>query len=392
MVPFIDLNAQYESIKEEVDRAIQRVIRSSQFILGEEVELFEQEFASYCGGRFGVAIGNGTDALHLALKAFDIGSGDEVITVPNTFIATAEAISHAGAIPVFVDIDAETYNMDPKKIREFLERECFIDDETNLPVHQQTGNHIKAIIPVHLYGLPADIDPITAIAKQYGLKVIEDACQAHGAQYKGKKIGSLGDAACFSFYPSKNLGAFGDGGMIVTGDEAVWEKAMMLRDHGQSSKSRHDFIGHNSRLATIQAAILRVKLKKLDEWNDLRRAHARLYNRLLSKSEVITPKDSSLNSDHHFMHVYHLYVVRIKDREATINRLKKARVGFGIHYPTPIHLQPCYKYLQYHPGDFPNAEACSKEILSVPMFPEISERQIGMVAGVIEFGHQTKNP
>ncbi len=382
-IPLVDLKAQYETIKDEIKASITRVMENSQFVLGEETQAFEEEFAEYCGAKYCVGVGSGTDALFLALKACGIGRGDAVITVPNTFIATAEAVSHSGATPVFVDANPDTYNMDPEKVQELLEKDCFINDKTGQLVHRKTENHVKAIIPVHLYGLPADMDSINTMAQRYGLKVIEDACQAHGAEYKGKKAGSLGDVACFSFYPSKNLGAFGDGGIVVTDNEAIWQKAKMLRDHGQSSKSRHELVGYNSRLDSVQAAALRVKLTKLNEWNNLRRAHAELYNKLLGESEVITPKHSQRTACDDVIHVYHLYVVRIKDREVVTKRLTDTGISFGIHYPTPIHLQSCYQYLRYRPGDFPVVERYSKTILSLPMFPELNDSQILLVAEAI---------
>jgi dTDP-4-amino-4,6-dideoxygalactose transaminase len=374
-VPFVDLKAQYEFIKEEIDGAIQQVVKSSDFVLGEEVRLFENEFASYCGVQFGVGVGSGTDALFLALQAFDIGPGDEVITVPNTFIATTEAICRTGATPVFVDIDPKTYTMDPQKLQECL--------ETRLkPQTSNLKRRPKAIIPVHLYGLPADMDAINEIAREYGLKVIEDACQAHGAEYKGKKTGSLGDAACFSFYPSKNLGAFGDGGMIVTNDKLIWRKARMLGDHGQSSKNIHRFIGSNSRLDSIQAAVLRAKLKRLDEWNEARRNNAKMYDELLADvGGLVLP-----NEVEYAKHVYHIYAIRIQERDALISLLAKKDIHCGIHYPVPVHLQKACRFPELKNGSFPVTEKCAEELVSLPMFPELTREQIEhVVASISEF-------
>lgn len=376
-VPFVDLKAQYEFIKEEIDGAIQEVVKSSDFVLGEEVRLFENEFASYCGVRFGVGVGSGTDALFLALEAFDIGPGDEVITVPNTFIATAEAICRTGATPVFVDIDPKTYTMDPQKLQECL--------ETRLkPQTSNLKRRPKAIIPVHLYGLSADMDPINEMAGEYGLKVIEDACQAHGTEYKGRKTGSLGDAACFSFYPSKNLGAFGDGGMIVTNDKLIWRKARMLRDHGQSFKNIHRFIGSNSRLDSIQAAVLRAKLKRLDEWNEARRNNAKMYHELLADvGSLVLPKEVE-----YAKHVYHIYAIRIQERDPLITLLAKKDIHCKIHYPVPVHLQKACRSLRLQKGDLPVAEKCAEELVSLPMFPELTREQIEhVVASIGEFLH-----
>jgi len=360
-VPFVDLKRQYDSIKDEVNTKINKVLQNTHFILGENSDAFEKEFANYCGVKYGVGVASGSDALTLNLKALGIGKGDEVITAPNTFIATVDAISRNGAKPVFVDIDPETYNIDVAEIEEK------ITDKT------------KAIIPVHLYGQPADMDEIIKIAKKYDLKIIEDACQAHGAEYKGKKVGSLSDVGCFSFYPAKNLGAYGDGGMVVTNNEQIAERIKMLRNYGQSKKYYHDFIGYNSRLDEIQAAVLRVKLRYLDEWNDKRREHAKLYNELLENvSGIETPTEKEF-----VKHVYHLYVIRCKNRNELQNYLSSKGVSTGIHYPIPVHLQKAYKHLEYKEGDFPITEKYAKEILSLPMFPELTDEEIEAVVGLI---------
>lgn len=359
-VSFVDLKAQYQTIAEEVTQGIGRVLENTAFILGEDVKLFEHEFADYCGARFGVGMDNGTSALELALRAYGIGEGDEVITVANTFIATASAIAFTGARPILVDIDPHTYNIDVGAIEQAI-----------------TGR-TKALIPVHLYGQPADMDPIMELARARDLIVIEDACQAHGALYKGRRVGSIGDVACFSFYPAKNLGACGDGGMLVTNHEDIANKVRMLRNYGQKEKYHHLFIAYNRRLDTLQAAILRVKLKRLDEWNEARRENAQLYNELLPSAEVIRPVEAS-----YAKHVYHLYVVRVQDRDELQEYLKSRGVSTGIHYPIPIHLQEAYRYLGYQQGDFPITEEYAKEILSLPMYPELAAEQIRYVVEAI---------
>lgn len=359
-IPFMDLRKQYESIKDEIQGAIQRVINSSGFTLSEEVELFEKEFASYCDTQFGIGVSSGTDALHLALLACGIGSNDEVITVPNTFIATTEAISMCGAKPVFVDINEKTYNIDVSQI------EAKITEKT------------KAIIPVHLYGQPTEMNAINRIARKYELVVIEDACQAHGAMYKWQKAGSFGDAACFSFYPSKNLGAFGDGGIVVTNDELIAKRIQLLRNHGQIKKNAHLVEGFCDRLDGLQAAILRVKLKYLDYWNERRIINARVYEETLKGAEVITP---TVNLD--VKHVYHLYVVRTKERNKLQEKLLSSGISTGIHYPIPLHLQPAYSKLGYGTGDFPVAERVAKEIVSLPMFPELGKDEIEEIGSEI---------
>jgi len=361
-VPFLDLKKQYQSIKDEVNAGVQQVMDSGRFVLGENVKSFEKEFAGFCGTDYTVGVANGTDALRLALLACGIGKRDEVVTVPDTFIATTEAISQTGAKIVFVDVNLSTYNIDVSQI------EGAINERT------------RAVLPVHLFGQPADMDSIIKIAKEHNLRVIEDACQAHGAEYKGKKAGSIGDTGCFSFYPSKNLGAFGDGGMVVTNDEEIAQKVKMLRDHGQIKKYEHLVEGYNSRLDEIQAAILRVKLKKLNEWNNLRRKNASIYNELLKDvDEVITPFEAE-----YAKHIYSLYVIRTKKRDELQEYLKSKGIGTGLHYPIALHLQKAYKYLRYKEGDFPAAEKVAKEGLSLPMFPELTEEQIEKVVREIK--------
>ncbi|MGC9069268.1 MAG: DegT/DnrJ/EryC1/StrS family aminotransferase [Thermoprotei archaeon] len=362
IIPLVDLKRQYLSIKDEINSAIESVLNSGVFIVGENVKYFEKEFANFIGVKHAIGVGSGTDALVIALKALSIGQSDEVITVSFTFTATVDSIVHNGATPVFVDVDPMSYTIDTKQI------ERAITSKT------------KAIIPVHLYGHPANIDPILEIAEKYGLYVVEDAAQAHGAEYKRRKVGSLGHVACFSFYPSKNLGAYGDGGMIVTNDQMLAEKVMMLREYGQKEKYRHEFIGFNSRLDEIQAAVLRVKLKHLDEWNEKRRKNAKLYNELLSEfNEIILPIEASWAK-----HVYHLYVIRTKRRDALREFLAKKGISTGIHYPLPVHMQKSYSRINKKTLDLSITELFSKEILSLPMFPELSEEEIHYISNKIK--------
>jgi dTDP-4-amino-4,6-dideoxygalactose transaminase len=360
-VNFVDLKAQYQSIKPEIDSAIQDVISNTAFILGKAVADFEEKFAKYCRVKYSLGINSGTSALIMAMKALGIGEGDEVITTPNTFIATAEAISYAGATPVFVDIEEKSYNLDPARLQKV------ITDKT------------KAVIPVHLYGQPADMDPILEIAKKSGIAVIEDACQAHGAEYKGKRAGSLGKVGCFSFYPGKNLGAYGEGGGVTTDDEGIAQKVKMLRDHGSPKKFYHQYVGNNCRLEGIQGAVLAVKLKYLDQWNQARRKNADLYRRHLAGTGVKLPQEMP-----YAKHVYHVFCIRVKNREKLIDFLSKKGIFTNIHYPIPIHLQKAYEFLGYKKGDFPVTEGCMDEILSLPMFAELTEEQIKYAADCIK--------
>jgi len=357
-VPFLDLNAHHQPLRAELLAAIQEVIDCGAFAGGPFVAKFEEEFAAFCQTRYAVGVGSGTEALWLVLLAFGIGPGDEVITVPSTFMATAEAISFAGAKPVFVDIDERTYTLDP----ELLER----------AITPRT----KAIIPVHLFGQIADMDPILEIARRHQLRVIEDACQAHGAEYKGRKAGSIGNAGCFSFYPGKNLGAFGEAGAVTTDDKALCERIQTLRDHGQAKKYYHSDIGWNARMDGIQAAVLRVKLKGLERGNAARRDHAREYGELLgSREDLITPPEAAGSK-----HVYHVYAVRVQGRDQLLRALADRGIGCGIHYPIPVHLQQAYRGLNLGRGSFPVAERCAEEFLSLPMFPELTADQIETVA------------
>ena len=365
-IPFVDLKAQYESIKEEIDSAIAAVISKTAFIGGPFAQSFEEKFADFCGVKHCIGVGNGTDALFIALKALGIGKGDEVITVANSFIATSEAITATGAGVVFVDIEPVTYNIDTNRIEEK------INDRT------------RAIIPVHLYGQPADMAPILALAEKHGLKVIEDAAQAHGAQYKGRTIGSMGDAACFSFYPGKNLGAYGDAGSVVTNDDDLAAKIRMIANHGRVKKYDHDMEGVNSRLDGIQGAVLEIKLKYLPEWTENRRKNAYLYNERLRQTGLVTPMEIG-----DIKAVYHLYVVRLKNgsREAFQNFLKENGIATGIHYPIALPNLNAYQYLNHAESDFPEATKASKEIVSLPMFPELTEQQIDYVTQKIKTFH-----
>jgi len=363
-VPFLDLKTQYDSIKDEINAAIQDVLNSCAFAGGPFVERFEKDFAAFCDCRYGVGVGSGTEAIWLALLAIGIGPGDEVITVPNTFMATAEAVSMCGAKPVFVDIDHQTYNMAPSL------------------VEQAITPRTKAIIPVHLFGQTADMDPIMAIAKAHRLFVIEDACQAHGAEYKGKRAGSIGDMACFSFYPGKNLGAYGEAGAVVSNNVEFDRTIRTLRDHGQAKKYYHSAIGWNARMDGIQGAVLSVKLKHLEAWNAARRKNAHLYNELLSDAGTTLPVEAG-----YAKHVYHVYAVRVKNRDKVIGALAGNGINCGIHYPVPIHLQNAYSSLNLGVGSFPVAELSAAEFLSLPMFPELSREQIEYVATELKALH-----
>lgn len=356
-VPFVDLSAQYNSIADEVNEATLKVMRNTDFILGKDVSLFEEEFARFCEVEHAIGVDSGMSALELILRALDIGAGDEVITAANTFIATAFCISHAGARPVFVDMDPRTYNIDPNLI------EGAITPRT------------KAIMPVHLYGQPADMDAIMEIARRHNLVVIEDACQAHGARYKGLRVGSIGHAAAVSFYPGKNLGAYGDGGAVTTNDPELADRIRVLRNYGSREKYHHLTIGYNRRLDTIQAAVLRVKLGRLDRWNASRRVHASLYRALLANTPVVTPEVASYAEA-----VWHLYVIRVDDVPGLKAFLAERGISTGVHYPVPIHLQPAYRDLGYKRGDFPITEEFAAQIVSLPMYSELTPAMVEYVA------------
>ncbi|HYK87181.1 MAG TPA: DegT/DnrJ/EryC1/StrS family aminotransferase [Acidobacteriota bacterium] len=360
MIPYVDLRAQYRSIKSEIDQAIAKVLEESQFILGKEVAALEKEFAGYCCARFAVGTNSGTSALHLALLAAGIGPGHEVITVPFTFVATVAAILYAGAKPVLVDVDPQSYTIDVDKI------EAAITKST------------RALLPVHLFGQPADMDPILEIARRHKLIVIEDAAQAHGATYKGRRVGSIGDLACFSFYPGKNLGAYGEAGMVVTGDESRFRTVGMLRDWGQEQRYLHVMKGYNYRMEGIQGAVLRVKLRHLEEWTEARRSNAAEYNRLLSAASVQIPVEMPYSR-----HVYHVYAIRVRERDLLRQDLTAQGIQTGVHYPIPIHLLPAYSDLGYAKGSFPVSEQLAGQVLSLPIYAELNADQIGEIASVI---------
>lgn len=378
-IPLVDLRSQHIELHLEIESVIREIIERSSFIGGPYVETFERNFAAYCGVPHAVACASGTDALKLALMAAGVHSGDEVITVPHTFIATVEAITMIGAHPLFIDIDRVTYNLSATRLEEFLEKECRLEREGR-PVHTRTGRPVTTILPVHLYGLPADMKPIIGLADRYRLKVAEDACQAHGATYKldriDKKVGTFGQAAAFSFYPGKNLGAMGEGGAVTTDDEAMDRNMRIWRDHGQSERYIHvSPDGWNGRLDALQCAILDIKLKKLDEWNDRRRHAAEWYRERLAGDERITlPVEPEGRK-----HVYHLFVVRLPDREKAREALSNRGIGVGLHYPIPLHLQEAYRAMGWKAGDFPESEAAAASILSLPMFPHITEEQVDYV-------------
>ncbi len=359
-IPLVDLKRQYELIREEVNERVNEVLTNQRFVLDKNVESFEREFAGFCRARYAVGVGCGTDALSLSLRALGIRGGDEVISVANTFIATIDAISHNNARPVLVDADEETYNIDISGV------EGAVTSKT------------RAIIPVHLYGQACDMDAIMEIAEKHGLKVVEDACQAHGAEYKGRRVGSIGDVGCFSFYPGKNLGAYGDGGMAVTSSREIAEKLGLLRDYGRVSKYEHRVKGYNSRLDEIQAAVLRVKLRHLEEWNESRRRSAGVYNEMLAGADVTTPLETG-----RARHVYHMYVIRARDRGKLQEWLKSRGIATGIHYPIPPHLQEAYRDLGHKRGSFPVAERLAGEILSLPMFPELKRDEIAYICNCI---------
>jgi dTDP-4-amino-4,6-dideoxygalactose transaminase len=364
-VPFLDLKAQYHSIKPEIDAAVAKVLETSQFVLGEEVAGFEREFAAYSGAAQGVAVNSGTSALHLALLAAGVGPGDEVITVPNTFVATVAAIKYTGARPVLVDIDPARYTMDPGRV------EAAVTPRT------------RAIIPVHLYGQPADMDPILEVARRRKIVVVGDAAQAHGARDRGRPIGSLGDLVCYSFYPGKNLGAYGEGGLVATSNEGYAKTIRMLRDWGQDRKYHHLLAGYNYRMEGMQGAILRVKLRHLEKWTEARRAHAARYRELLAGTDLGLPAEAPDTR-----HVYHVYAVRTKRREELISALGAQGIQTGIHYPVPVHLQPAYADAAVGRGAFPLAEKAANEVLSLPMFPEMTEEHLQVVAGALrELAH-----
>ncbi len=407
-VPFLDLISPHLELEEELIAVFRDALKTGRFIGGPAVEGFEKDFAAFCDAQHCIGVASGTDALRFALIAAGVNQGDTVITVPNTFIATTEAISQAGASIAFVDIDERTYNIDTEKLREYLETQCVIDDKTGKPISKKTKRTVSAIIPVHLYGQMADMDPITELAKKYNLVVIEDACQAHGAEYlsssptlkkggKGgfeipppltgggqgegvwRKAGSMGHAAAFSFYPGKNLGAFGEAGAVTTNDAEIARNIRMIRDHGQAKKYSHDIEGYNGRLDAIQASILQIKLRHLSDWNERRIKNALRYNELLGKIDgIIIPQEPQWSRA-----VYHLYVIRTRRRDSLQEFLSKMNIFTGLHYPVPLHLQKAYAGMGYKAGDYPVSEEVASEIISLPMFPNLTDDQQRRVAGAI---------
>lgn len=385
-IPFLDLVTPHRELAAELTEVFTRALNTAGFIGGPMLEHFENAFAEFCEAKYCVGVSSGTDALRFALMAAGVKPGDIVITVPNTFIATTEAISQAGAEPRFVDIDERTYNMDPVQVRKYVSDSCSFDSRLEVLIDNRTGKPVTAIVPVHLYGQMADMDALLEIAEQYNLIVIEDACQAHGAQYFSERFncwraaGSIGKAAAFSFYPGKNLGACGEAGAITTSDEQIAQRVRMLRDHGQVKKYYHDMEGYNGRLDSIQAGILSIKLKHLRSWNVGRQSAAKRYDEMLSRvQEVIRPYCPDWSRA-----IFHLYVVRVDDRAGLLKYLAEAKIGTGIHYPVPLHLQKAYESSGYRQGDFPVTEKVAAEILSLPMFPDITESQQARVVEAIK--------
>ena len=391
-IPFLDLITPHVELEAELLAVCQKVFRTAGFVGGPMVEEFEREFAKYCDSAYCVGLASGTDAVRFALMAAGVQQGDTVVTVPHTFIATTEAISQAGARIEFVDIDERTYNMDPLKLKEYLEKHCHVDSSSGKLIHTKTKSPVTAVVPVHIYGQCADMDPILELAKRYKLIVVEDACQAHGAEYFSKKenrwrkAGTMGLVGAFSFYPGKNLGACGEAGAVTTQDEEMARKMRMLRDHGQAKKYYHDVEGYNGRLDSLQAGFLTVKLRHLADWNQKRRAAARRYQELFEKTDgLIMPFQPQWSRP-----VYHLFVVRVSDRAGLQKHLADAKIDTGIHYPVPLHQQKAYAHLGYKTGDFPVTERIAPEIVSLPMFPQLrSEQQSRVVAETAQFLQQT---
>ena len=387
-IPFLDLVTPHQQLEPELTAVFHKVLQTAGFVGGPMVENFENEFAAFCDAKYCVGVANGTDAVRFALMAAGVQAGDIVVTVPHTFIATTEAISQAGARPDFVDIDEQTYSMDVAMLREYLERECYVDRETGKPYHRKYRAPVTAVVPVHIYGQCADMDPILELARRYNLIVVEDACQAHGAEYFSqkengwKKAGSMGHAAAFSFYPGKNLGACGEAGAVTTNSEEIARQIRMLREHGQTKKYYHKIEGYNGRLDSLQAGLLSVKLRHLAEWNRQRQEVAARYDQMLSSADrVITPHCPSWSRP-----VHHLYVVRVADREGLQKHLADAKIDTGIHYPIPLHLQEAYEAFGFKNGDFPVTEAVALEILSLPMYPQLqAEAQSRVVQKIQEF-------
>jgi dTDP-4-amino-4,6-dideoxygalactose transaminase len=387
MIPFLDLITPHRELQEELSGVFVKAMETGAFIGGPMVEGFEHDFAAFCETEYCVGVGSGTDAIRFALKAAGVKKDAIVVTVPNTFIATAEAITQAGARPDFVDIDERTYNMDPEKLREYLEQQCYVDQASGELINRRVRRPVMAVVPVHLYGQPADMDPIQELTERYRLIVVEDACQAHGAEYfarreqRWRKAGSMGLAGAFSFYPGKNLGACGEAGAVTTNDSEIASKICMLRDHGQAQKYIHDIEGYNGRLDALQAGVLQVKLKQLPSWNRARGVVARRYEKLLEETKLswLAPIEPDWARS-----VHHLYVIRIADRKALIRQLTEAKIGTGMHYPVPLHLQKAYSHLGYKTGDFPTAETVASEVLSLPMYPRLTPEEQERIVSVIQ--------
>jgi len=385
-IPFLDLVTLHKELEPELIPVFQKVLRTAGFVGGPMVEEFEREFAKFCDVNYCVGVASGTDAIRFALMAAGVQAGDIVVTVPHTFIATTEAISQAGARADFVDIEESTCCMDPVKLQEYLEKECYLDHETGKAFHRKLQAPVTAVVPVHIYGQMADMDPILELARRYKLIVVEDACQAHGAEYfsreenRWKKAGSMGRAAAFSFYPGKNLGACGEAGAVTTNDEEIARKMRMLRDHGQAKKYYHDVEGYNGRLDALQAGLLTVKLRHLPEWNRKRQEAAKRYHEMFATADgIVAPYQPEWSRS-----VYHLYVIRVQDREGLQKHLTEANIGTGIHYPIPLHLQKAYENFGYQRGDYPVAEKVASEILSLPMYPQLEAEQQRRIAGAVE--------
>ncbi len=378
-VPYLDLKRQYLTIKNEINNAIQSTIDSCAFVAGSKVNQFEEDFAAYCGVKYAIGVSCGTSALYVALRTLGMGEGDIVITVPYTFIATVEAITMTGARPVFVDIEKDSYNISIAKMIQYIEKSCVRNTSDNTLIDKQTGLRVRAIIPVHLYGQMSDMDEIMAIAQEHNLLVLEDAAQAHGAEYKNRKAGTIGQIGCFSFYPSKNLGAFGQGGAVLTSDKQIDERTRQFINHGQTGKYAHAFEGWNFKMDGFQAAILDTKLKHLDAWNQARQKNAERYRGLLSGLDGIVLPANMPDRDH----VYHLFVIRVDDRPSLQGYLEQQGIGFTVAYPVPLHMQGAYKYLGYAQGDFPNAEECAQRVIALPIFPELTEKEITHVGATI---------
>jgi dTDP-4-amino-4,6-dideoxygalactose transaminase len=388
-VPLLDLQAQYATIKDKVQAALDEVFSSQRFVLGTHVAALENEIADYCGAPFAIGVASGTDALLLSLKALGVGPGDAVVTVPFTFFATAGVVVNLGARPVFVDIEEAGFNMDPLSLSSFLDRECTSGSKAGKLVHKASGATVKAILPVHLYGQCADMDEILEIARRYSLPVVEDACQAIGATYRERCAGSMGDLGCFSFFPSKNLGGAGDGGMVITSNPQMAERVRLLRTHGMQPKYYHSLVGFNSRLDELQAAVLRVKLPYLRSWSDGRRQHALRYGEKFKSAGLlssVTPPVMLPNRSH----IFHQYMIRCRRRDELQTGLKAAGIGTDVYYPVSLHEQECFRYLGYSSGDLPRAHAASKEVLALPVYPELTEEQQNYVVSSIAAFYQGK--